>query len=212
VKNQPDTDGRRRFHLKTGENRVPPLLMIRRELYCQAKVTGMTKADAYDEAGYGNEDQTRRQKEQSADNLERTPNVKARIKELLEATFDSREAAEEKRKDLVAHEDAMGKVEILQGLRTVFELAIRQPEIKDAETEEVIALGPADNLGAANRALELMGKQEGMFADTKHIIHDDSRTMGKAQLIAAIEKVDAQLAAIGGNAKVIEHTNSQDDV
>ena len=128
---------------------------------------------------------------------------------MMERDHDTRLEREEKRKDLMAYDDAMGKVEILQGLRTVFDLAIREATIitKDGD----VVAGDPVNLGAANRALELMGKQEGMFIDRKHITRDDTTGMDTAALKAAIEKVDAQLAGLGEKAKditVIEHDAS----
>ena len=185
---------------------MPVLRMVRRELYAQARSRGLNKLEAYEDAGYGKGDeQTYESRKACAHEIENGPGVRARIDELLEATRENREEREEKRKDLVAFDDAMGKAEILQGLRTVFTLAIQQSvhQTKDGDLVE----GDPVNLGAANRALELMGKQEGMFADTK-IIKREGDGMGKQQLLEAIEQVDAQLAAIGETARtitVIEH-------
>ncbi len=193
--------------------------MIRRELYAQARARGLVMLDAYNDANYGDGSQTDEQKIKAAKAIEASnTNVRERINELLEETRANREEREENRKDLVAFDDAMGRVEILQGLRTVFQLAIRQPEIEieiptgehDEDGEPIMEKqtrkGAADNLGAANRALELMGKQEGMFADTK-IIKSDTDGMGTVELRAAIDKIDEQLAQIrgtGGMAKQID--------
>lgn len=182
---------------------MPVLKMIRQERYAQARSRGLTQIKSYYEAGYNGE--TDKTAHEAAVRLEKTTAVRARIDELLEAQHEDAIEREEKRKDLVAYDDAMGKVEILQGLRTVFNLAIQQSvhQTKDGELVD----GDPVNLGAANRALELMGKQEGMFADTK-IIKREGDGMGKQQLLEAIEKVDAQLAAIGETARtinVIEH-------
>lgn len=193
---------------------MPVLRMIRRELYAQARSRGLNMLDAYNDANYGDGSQTDEQKIKAAKAIEASnKNVRERIDELLELTRESRDEREEKRKDLVAFDDAMGKVEILQGLRTVFQLAIRQPEVTipiptgeyDEDDEPIMEMqtrkGAADNLGAANRALELMGKQEGMFADTK-IIKNDTDGMGTTELRAAIDKIDEQLAQIRGTGEM----------
>ena len=191
------------------EDALPVLRMVRRELYAQARSRGLTQVEAYDEAGYGTEAQSPDRLRQRAVEIEANAEVRARIDELMERDHDTRLEREEKRKDLMAYDDAMGKVEILQGLRTVFDLAIREATIitKDGD----VVAGDPVNLGAANRALELMGKQEGMFIDRKHITRDDTTGMDTAALKAAIEKVDAQLAGLGEKAKditVIEHDAS----
>jgi len=194
--------------------------MIRRELYAQHRSRGMKQSQAYLEAGYTGENE--KYVRGAAIRLEGFPEVRERINELMERDHDMRVEREEKRKDMVAFEDAMGKVEILQGLRKVFELAIRQPEL-EVETKEPVLndkgevvmkdnepvmqtrtyKGPADNLGAANRALELMGKEEGMFIDRKHITRDNVDRMGSSALREAIEQIDAKLASIGERTKDI---------
>ena len=182
---------------------MPVLRMVRQERYAQARARGLTQPKAYVEAGY--EDGDPHIVKESARRLEAQPAVRARIDELLEAGHEVAVEREEKRKDLVAFDDAMGKVEILQGLRTVFELAIKTSVHVTKEGDLVD--GDPVNLGAANRALELMGKQEGMFADTK-IIKREGDGMNTAQLRAAIEKLDEQLVQIGEQAKditVLDH-------
>lgn len=167
----------------------------------------MTVPDAYVDAKYGEEGQTRAQLIDAARKLEDKPKVKARITELLELGRERREEREEDRKDMVVYEDAMNNAEILQGLRTVFTLAIERETIVTKAGD--LVEGNPNNLGAANRALELMGKQRGMFADTK-IIKNETDHMNIEQLQAAIERVDQLLLAgarkMGDDAQVVEAT------
>lgn len=189
---------------------MPILKMFRRELYSQARGRGAPRTDAYIEAGYSpHSDQTRQQLVDGANHIEGAPGVRERIAEIIVENAESREIAEERRRDAAAFDDAMGKVEILRGLREVFTLAIA-PSLKvrgtDEETgEPVVIEGNPNNLGAANRALELMGKEEGMFVDVKHIKTDNTSTMNRTQLEQAIAAIDEKLAA-SDKAKLIEVT------
>ena len=184
---------------------MPVLSIIRQELFAQARSRGMTITEAYVEAKYSTTDQTPIQMKDAGMRVDRQSKVRARINELVEQKSEAREERDEQRKDLAVYEDAMNSAEILEGLRTVFTLAIKQSvhQTKDGDLVE----GDPVNLGAANRALELMGKQKGMFADTK-IIKTDMEYMGVPQLQAAIEKIDEQLrigrSKTGDDAKVID--------
>ena len=188
---------------------MPVLRMIRREKYAQARAMGCTQKEALKEAGY--------EWDRTDARLEANPAVRARIDELMEAHGETRRIAETKAVEDAAFSDAMGKAEVLQGLRTVFELAIAQMPIvsscTDKETgevsREVVGLGSPENLAAANRALELMGKQEGMFAEHRHIHTDPGVNMDRDQLLLAISRIDERLQAIGAPAlpspKIIDH-------
>lgn len=192
---------------------MPALSMVRQELFAQARSRGVVPDIAYIEAKYGDGSQTPEQQADAAKHLEAKPKVRARIAELMEQRSEAREEREEQRKDMAVHEEAMNQAEILEGLRTVFKLAIQQSVHSTKEGELVD--GDPVNLGAANRALELMGKQKGMFADTK-IIKNDHDFMGVPQLKAAIEKIDQLLIGqrrtkTGDDAKVIEATVIEPD-
>ena len=92
-----------------------------------------------------------------------------------------------------AFDDGLTRAEVLSGLRRVFEMAVEARPVFDKHGDEK---GFTVNLTAANRALELMGKEAGMFVDRKHIIVDRIERMDLAQLRAAILDIDGKLAEL----------------
>ena len=182
---------------------MPVLRMIRREKYAQARARGLTQKEATIDAGY-ERDPTHPNR--TSNRLEAEPEVKARIAELLEAHGETKRIAEAKAVEAKAFDDAMGKAEVLQGLKTVFKMAIEAQPVLDKEGNEK---GFTVNLNAANRALELMGKEEGMFVDITKRINDPGDGMTKNQLLEAIGRIDERLLQLGSAALpaplVIDH-------
>ena len=164
---------------------MPVLVMVRREMYAQARARGLTHRKAADEAGYTG---TR----EAAWELEgRHPEIKARITELMERNDAAREQGMKEAAKAQAFDDGLTQAEVLSGLRKVFEMAVEARPVFDRNGEEK---GFSVNLTAANRALELMGKEAGMFVDRKHIIVDRIERMDLKQLQAAIMEIDGKLA------------------
>ena len=159
--------------------------MIRRELYAQARARGVNQEMSMKEAGYT-------AKRQSAWDLEgRNPEIKARITELMERNDAAREQGMKEAAKAQAFDDGLTQAEVLAGLRKVFEMAVEARPVFDKHGVES---GFTVNLTAANRALELMGKEAGMFVDRKHIIVDRIERMDLKQLQAAIMEIDGKLA------------------
>lgn len=184
---------------------MPVLTIARYELFAQAVASGSDIQAAYHGAGFGHGEQTSHQASVSASEVNCKPVVKARIAEILEDTLVIRTEREEGRKDLEVFETAMNEATVLRNLQTVFELATERATIITKAGD--LVQGDPVNLGAANRALELTGKQLGMFADTK-IIKRETDGMSRNDIKKAIEEIDAKLRSIGGDAKpveVIEH-------
>lgn len=169
-----------------------PLMMIRRERYAQARARGLIQEDAHAAAGFP-EPNSRA----AASAMEYKAGVKERIAWLVQEHAVEDRAAQVHEVERVKFEEAMGKAAILAGLREVFSLAIECPSFRDKEGK-VLAKGEPNNLAAANRALELMGKEEGMFVDRKHVTTtQEGDGMDKPALLRAIQSIDRQLADLG---------------
>ena len=169
---------------------MPVLVMIRRELYAQARAGGKTLEAAHLEAGYeGNAS--------AAHKLEsRYPEVKTRIAELMEQNDAARQQGMKEAAKAQAFDEGLTRAEVLAGLRKVFEMAVEARPISKTVKGKAITVGYTVNLQAANRALELMGKEAGMFIDRKHITVDRIERMDLKQLQAAILDIDTQLAEL----------------
>ena len=166
---------------------MPVLRMVRRERYAQARARGLTHEAASKDAGYTGS-------RQSAWMLEgRHPEIKARITELMEANAEAGREGLKQAAKAQAFDDGLTRAEVLSGLRRVFEMAVEARPVFDKEGDEK---GFTVNLTAANRALELMGKEAGMFVDRKHIVVDRIERMDLTQLQAAIADIDGKLAEL----------------
>lgn len=157
-----------------------PLRNVRREKFCQAVAEGKPVAEAHSEAGYApNPGNARGLLLQSA--------IKARISELLKAreVFTGETLA-------AAQEEAMvSKAWILKRLKENVERAMQTVAVLDKEGN---AIGEYRYEGAvANKALELLGREIGMF------ILDRPRDVAEAAFAGAVI-----VAALGGKTEYIE--------
>lgn len=137
------------------------------ERMAQVMAEGKTQMDAYKAAGFVGDPQ-----KHAAGTLKRHPQIRARIAVLLEER--ARIAGETTAK--AAEEAAVDKAWVLNNLREVAERCMQAKPVMSrgkpvfVETPEG-GLAPAyvfDSAGA-NRALELVGKELGMFIDRKEI-------------------------------------------
>ena len=132
------------------------LSVVKQEKFCQEIANGVSADKAYEAAGYtpnsGN-----------AWALRKKPHIKARVKELL--------AQREKRlEDISAkaiEKAALTKSYVIKGLMENVERAMQKVPVTDAQGNPT---GVYRYEGAvANRALELLGKELGMFIDRKEV-------------------------------------------
>ena len=154
---------------------MPLLKNPKHEIFAQERVRGATQGVAAVAAGY-----SERTARTTGSKIEKCPSVRARIEE-LRAQADRKRAVQAKRQgEDIIDALAMDKGWVLERLRRVFQEAMDNGQ-----------------LAAANRSLELIGKEMGMFVDRKHVTTDPGAGMGKEELLEAIQGIDKQLAEMG---------------
>ena len=125
---------------------MPALKNARREKFCQLVVSGKTQVEAHGLAGYKSGDGS------GASQLLHEPEVAERVAELKAAA---------------AEKAVLDKAWVLQRLMTNVERAMQAVAVKDREGNET---GEFEYDGAvANRGLELIGKELGMFVDRSDV-------------------------------------------
>lgn len=153
-----------------------PLLTNRRhEHFAQLVAKGEKPGRAYVTAGYSEAGA-----DQSAARLLRKAEVCSRVAEL-------REAVEKPSRERAIEKAAVDKAWVLSNLVKVVSMGMATEPIRDDEGNETGEL-KATNLPAANKALELVGKELGMFVDRKEvrtgaldaIPHDDLKRLRDA--------------------------------
>ena len=122
---------------------MPILDNPRQEQFCQLVAGGMSYTQAYEEAGYA-------PSQKNASRMMTFEVVKARVNELLNEQLEARQEVA-----------VITKTWVLEQLRRNYERAM---EIEPIERDGVI-FGFQYNGSVANRALELIGKELGMFQD-----------------------------------------------
>ncbi len=153
---------------------MPPLKNPRHEAYAQRRARGATQGAAAVEAGFS--EHTGRT---TGSKIEKRQSVRVRIEE-LRALADRRRAVQARRQSKdITDVLAMDKVWVLDRLRKVFGKAMDMGQ-----------------LAAANRALELIGKELRMFVDRKSVTIDRFEHMDVKQLQAAITEIDGKLAEL----------------
>jgi phage terminase small subunit len=131
---------------------MPALKDKRRELFCQHVVSGMTASAAYAAAGYKADDG-------NAARMRAKPDVVARIEE-LSAKVEAK----------VVETVGIGRSYVIEQLRRNAEIAmgdrlvkvVKQTKSEDDPMEVEVTMRDA---AAANKALELIGKELGMFSE-----------------------------------------------
>jgi hypothetical protein len=172
----PTTKGRTFTKLK-----LPDGLTVQEEAYCRARAFGMTQSEAVSVISGGKTKQAG-----TGSHWEKKPHVKARINELR---HEITERAVEKA--------SLDRQWVLERLMKVADRCM--------QAEPVVVRGEQtgeykfDSAGA-NRALELLGKEMGMFVERKQIDMNPLGQMSDADLM----RMAAELAQQTGMAEVID--------
>ena len=153
---------------------MPPLKNPKHEIFAQERVRGATQGAAAVAAGY-----SERTAGTAGSKIEKSQTVRARIEE-LRAQADRKRAVQAKRQSKdITDALALDQSWVLGRLRQVFQVAMDKGQ-----------------LAAANRALELIGKELRMFVDRKSVTIDRIERMDVKQLQAAITEIDGKLAEL----------------
>ncbi len=153
---------------------MPPMNNPKHEVFAQERVRGATQGAAAVAAGY-----SERTARTAGSKIEKSQTVRVRIEE-LRALADRRRAVQAKRQsEDITDVLAMDQTWVLGRLRQVFQVAMDNGQ-----------------LAAANRALELIGKELRMFVDRKSVTIDRIERLDVKQLQAAITEIDEKLAEL----------------
>jgi len=172
----PSTKGRTFTKLK-----LPDGLTIQEEAYCRARAFGMTQAEAVSVMSGGKNTQNG-----TGSHWEKKPHVKARINELRHQIT---ERAVEKA--------SLDRAWVLSRLMKVADRCMQEePVTKNGEPTGEYKFDSA----GANRALELLGKEMGMFVERKQIEMNPLGQMSDEDLM----RMAAELAQQVGMAEVID--------
>ena len=178
------TDPRKRQKADPGLDPSKPLKNARREHYCQLVASGMPSVDAYEAAGYSKAN--RESSRTNSGQLNVTPEVRNRIDWLLQQKAD----AFVKSSKSAAEEVGIDKKWVLQRLVDIHNFAITGEPIVNAEGMQ---LGTKQNLPAANKAVELIGREIGMFSERLKVGGDpDSppiKTQNEDVSVIALERL-----------------------
>lgn len=138
-----------------------PLENTRHELFCQHRADGLSQLAAYEKAGY------RGGHKANASALDRKANVKDRVHYLLSEKANAVAKATAKAAAENTKRVAISKEWVLDQLIEVAEMGKAAEPVLDKDGNPVGEY--KQNLAAANKALELIGKEIGMFIERKEI-------------------------------------------
>lgn len=152
-----------------------PLKNSKHEHFAQLVSKGEKASRAYVTAGY-----SKAGAEQSANRLLKNADIQTRIAQL-------RAAIEQPSRERAIEKAAVDKAWVLHSLTQIVKMGMAVEPVRDDEGNELGELKAA-NLPAANKALELVGKELGMFIDRKEIrtgeldglAHDDLKQLRDA--------------------------------
>lgn len=167
---------------------MPALSNPKREHFARELAAGKTAIEAHRLAGYSADRGT-------ASKLQREPAIVQRVRELLE----ERQKNEAKSTAIAIERAAVSKEWVLEKLRenaliALGEVPLKQkirPKGKDFSVEIEIT---ARDGAAANRALELIGKELGMFIERQANLNFDLESLPDDQRRAAIEWLTGRLS------------------
>lgn len=131
---------------------MAPLPNIRHEMYCRYIVMGQKKNDAYRNAGFTGANPTGTIK-----SMEDREDVQARIQELISEKFN------DDNKD-----DPMDPMERLSDIRSG-KIKLSKEDIMAELGKNLKLAREAGQIAAANKAVELMGQEIGMFGGSKRL-------------------------------------------
>lgn len=148
-----------------------PLKNAKHEHFAQLVSNGETAPRAYVLAGY-----SEKGARQSAHALLTKPDISDRISALRRKKEEKHERAVE----AVMADAALDKAWVLKRLSRIVDMGMAAEPVKDAEGNPVGEYKA--NLQAANKALELIGKEAGMFIDRKEIRTGELDGLGHDEL------------------------------
>lgn len=160
-----------------------PLKNAKHEHFAQLVSNGETPPRAYVLAGY-----SEKGARQSAHALLTKPDISDRISALRRKKEEKHERAVE----TVLAEAALDKAWVLKRLSRIVDMGMAAEPVKDAEGNPVGEYKA--NLQAANKALELIGKEAGMFIDRKEIRTGELDGLGHDEL----KQLRDAITAFGG--------------
>ena len=150
------------------------LTNTKHEMFCQRMALGDNQTEAAKIAGYAASCAT-----VQGHKLMRKPLIQQRVQYLRNRTSD-----------VAIERVVLSKSEVLQNLRSVIRIALGEDQVPGKSGEDV----PHIDLAAANRALELTGKELGMFVERKILGLQDIRNASADELYAVIAEIDSVLA------------------
>lgn len=168
------------------------------EHFAQLVAGGKTPPVAYVTAGYSEAGAA-----QSANRLLKNADVSLRIAQL-------RQAVEEPSRERAIEKAAVDKAWVLQELIEIVKMAKQAEPVRDSEGNPIGEY--KQNLAAANKSLELLGKELGMFVDRSEVrtgpldglTHEELREFHDA--IESVRAVSATGAHLGsGEAGQVRH-------
>lgn len=144
---------------------MPALKNARHEMFAQNIAAGMSLRDAYRNANVG----VAQDKciPEVASRLKSNPRVAARIKELNDARMKIEAKSTAKAMERVVEKTALTKEYVITRLIENAERAMQAVPVKNAKGEETGVYRYEGSV--ANRALELLGKELGLFVDRKEV-------------------------------------------
>jgi hypothetical protein len=158
-----------------------PLKNAKHEHFAQLVAKGEKASRAYVTAGY-----SKAGAEQSANRLLKNADVCERIAQL-------RAAIEQPSRERAIEKAAVDKAWVLHNLTQIVKMGMAVEPVRDEEGNELGELKAA-NLPAANKALELVGKELGMFIDRKEIRTGELDGLGHDEL----KQLRDAITAFGG--------------
>lgn len=161
---------------------MPVLKNPRHERFAQELAKGVVNEHAYEAAGF-------KRNRHNAAALARTEHVKARVSELL-ADRERRETATRER---AIEKAGISKAWVIERLRENAERAMQVEAVTDREGRETGEFRYEGSV--ANRALELLGKELGMFIDRRE--QGAPGEFEKLEDSVLVERVIAELVASG---------------
>lgn len=138
---------------------MPVLMNPKHERFAQNIAAGMNATEAYKNAGYG--DVTRSSGHVASGRLRGREDVKERIREIL----GEREIVVKQSTARAVERVALSKEFVLEALITNVRKSLQMEPILDKNGTEIFRYEGS----VANRALELLGRELGMFIDRKEI-------------------------------------------
>ena len=174
---------------------MPLLKNARHEHFAQLVAGGKTPLAAYIAAGF-----SKNGAHPSAIRLLKVAKVCSRVEEL-------RKAVEEPARERAIEKAAVSKAWVLEKLTRVVDLGMALEPVKGADGKEIGELKAA-NLPAANTALNLIGKELGMFIDRKEVRTGPLDDLPHDELKAlrdAIDTISAAGASVAGSASRATH-------